>query len=193
MQIVRGFNEVQRMHVARLFWGAFSDKLGAVLGPQEKAVQFIASVLQPRFAFCAVEGDRVLGIAGFKTSEGGLIAGGLSDLTPIYGRFGGLWRGIMLDQLERDLAEGQLLMDGIFVDVAARGKGVGTILLGAIMRHAQSEGHHEVRLDVIDTNPRARALYERQGFEPCGEVDAWPLHRVFGFRKATTMVRRVGP
>ncbi|WP_281858820.1 GNAT family N-acetyltransferase, partial [Litoreibacter halocynthiae] len=104
---------------------------------------------------------------------------------------GGLWRGVLLDQLERDLADGQLLMDGIFVDVAARGKGVGTALLDAIIEQARDAGCHDVRLDVIDTNPRARALYERQGFVASGEVDAWPLHRVFGFRKATTMVREI--
>ncbi|RLJ41080.1 acetyltransferase (GNAT) family protein [Litoreibacter meonggei] len=192
MQIIRGFDEAQRDHVACLFWGAFSGKLGRVLGPEDKALRFISSVLQPRFAICAVEEERLLGIAGFKTVEGGLVGGALSDLTPIYGGFGGLWRGLLLDQLERNLADGQLLMDGIFVDEAARGKGVGTALLDAIVAYADAAGCHEVRLDVIDTNPRARALYERQGFEPCGEVDAWPLHRVFGFRKATTMVRRVG-
>ena len=189
MQIVHGFDDAQRDHVARLFWGAFSGKLGLVLGPEKKALRFISGVLQPRFAICAIEGDHLLGVAGYKTPEGGLVAGELSDLTPIYGWFGGLWRGLLLDQLERDLADGQLLMDGIFVDEAARGKGVGTALLDAILIHARDEGAREVRLDVIDTNPRARALYERQGFEPCGEVDAWPLHRVFGFRKATTMVR----
>ena len=191
MQIVRGFEETQRNHVARLFWGAFSGKLGWVLGPEEKALRFIASILQPRFAICAVEGQQLLGIAGFRKTEGGLVAGGLTDITPIYGWFGGVWRGLLLDQLERNLVDGQLLMDGIFVDEAARGKGVGTALLDAIVAHADGAGCHEVRLDVIDTNPRARALYERQGFEPSGEVDAWPLHRVFGFRTATTMVRRL--
>ncbi|EPX77222.1 GNAT family N-acetyltransferase [Litoreibacter arenae] len=191
MQVVHGFDETQRERVARLFWGAFSGKLGSVLGPEERALRFITSVLQPQFAICAAEGDRLLGVAGFKTAEGGLVGGELSDLTPLYGRFGGLWRGLLLDQLERDLADGQLLMDGIFVDEAARGKGVGTALLDAIVKHASDGGFHEVRLDVIDSNPRARALYERQGFEPRGQVDAWPLHRIFGFRKATTMVYRI--
>ncbi|SDW64199.1 GNAT family N-acetyltransferase [Litoreibacter albidus] len=191
MQITRGFEEGQRDHVARLFWGAFGGKLGRVLGPDAKARHFISSVLQPQFALCAVEAGQLLGVAGFKTSQGGLVGGELSDLTPIYGRFGGLWRGVLLDQLERDLTDGQLLMDGIFVDEAARGKGVGTALLDAVIRHAGEVGAQEVRLDVIDTNPRARALYERRGFVPSGEVDAWPLHHVFGFRKATTMVYRI--
>ncbi|SFR33103.1 GNAT family N-acetyltransferase [Litoreibacter janthinus] len=189
MQMKHGFLESQRDHVSRLFWGAFSDKLGSILGPEDKGLRFIRRVLQPEFAISAIEDGQLLGVAGFKTSDGGLVAGGLSDLTPIYGTFGGVWRGLVLDRLERKLEDGQLLMDGIFVDEAARGKGVGTALLGAILGHARDHGYTEVRLDVIDKNPRARALYEREGFTPRGEVDAWPFHRVFGFRKATTMVR----
>jgi GNAT superfamily N-acetyltransferase len=192
VQIVHGFDEGQRDHVSRLFWGAFSGKLEPILGPEDRALRFISSVLHPRFAMCAVEDGKLLGVAGFKTPEGGLVGGGLSDMTPIYGWFGGLWRGLLLEQLERDLSDGQLLMDGIFVDETARGKGVGTALLEAVMDHARDHGFCEVRLDVIDRNPRARALYERQGFVARGEVDAWPLHRVFGFRKAATMVRQIG-
>ena len=93
--------------------------------------------------------------------------------------------------MERELTEGQLLMDGIFVDEAARGRGVGTLLLDAVLAQAKSTGAREVRLDVIDSNPRARALYERQGFTAYGEVDTWPLHKIFGFRKAVQMRRFV--
>lgn len=191
MEIVQGFTDAQRADVARLFWDAFSGKLGRVLGPPEKGRAFITSVLNPEFAFCAVDGDQVLGVAGFKTADGGLVGGGLSDMTPLYGWFGGVWRGVLLDQLERDLSDGQLLMDGIFVDGTARGQGVGTALLDAVLAHAKALGSTEVRLDVIDSNPRARALYERVGFIPCGTVKTWPLNHVFGFREATTMVRQL--
>ena len=47
---------------------------------------------------------------------------------------------------------------------AARGQGVGTALLKAIIAEGRRRGYAEVRLDVIDTNPRATALYERIGF-----------------------------
>lgn len=189
MEIVQGFTEAQRGDVARLFWDAFSGKLNRVLGPPELGRAFIASVLNPDFALCAVEDEHVVGVAGFKTSEGGLVGGDLSDLTPLYGWFGGLWRGVLLDQLERNLSEKQLLMDGIFVDAAARGQGVGTRLLDAVLTHAKCLSCTEVRLDVIDSNTRARALYERVGFTPSGSVKTGPLRHVFGFREATTMVR----
>jgi ribosomal protein S18 acetylase RimI-like enzyme len=81
-----------------------------------------------------------------------------------------------------------LLLDGIFVAEDTRGMGVGTQLLTAIKDFAVIEEYKEIRLDVINTNPRAKALYEREGFAPVGEVKAGMLSGVLGFSKATTMV-----
>jgi RimJ/RimL family protein N-acetyltransferase len=46
-----------------------------------------------------------------------------------------------------------------------------------------------VRLDVIDTNRRARALYERLGFAVEKTDDIGLLRFVFGFRRSHTMVK----
>jgi len=73
----------------------------------------------------------------------------------------------------------------------ARSQGVGTALLDAICEEAKSRGFAQVRLDVIDTNARAKALYLRHGFE-AGEVQPIGLLKhVFGFETATVMVRQV--
>ncbi|HBS22587.1 MULTISPECIES: GNAT family N-acetyltransferase [Thalassospira] len=172
-----------------LFWQAFRQKLAPVLKPEDKALQFLRRVVDPAHAISAVSSDGdLLGIAGFKTPAGAFIGGTLSDICAIYGALGGLWRGVLIDILERDLSEGGLLMDGIFVDPDARRKGVGTALLDAIAREARARDLAQVRLDVIDTNPRARALYERCGFV-AGEVQELGLLRhLFGFRTATTMM-----
>jgi len=82
-------------------------------------------------------------------------------------------------------------MDGIFVAPAARGHGVGTALLDATIAEARTRGYAEVRLDVIDSNPRARALYERVGFVAKDTQQLGPLRHIFGFKSATTMVRAV--
>lgn len=79
-------------------------------------------------------------------------------------------------------------MDGIVVSDAARGQGIGTRLLAAIKDEALARGCTSVRLDVIDSNPRARALYEREGFVAGHRSDLGPLRHLFGFRSATEMV-----
>ena len=190
MIISSGFPERDRAQIAALYWEAFGQKLGRVMGPRDRALQFFEAVLDPAHAICAhtANGD-LLGVAGFKTHAGALVGGGMGDLARVYGWVGAMWRVALLALLERDTENDRFLMDGIFVAPAARGQGVGTALLDAIADKARSRGHSEVRLDVIDTNPRARALYERQGFVAIKTQDLGVLRHVFRFDSATTMVR----
>lgn len=186
-----GFAEAERPRVAALYWEAFARKLGRVLGPADLAQAFLANAMDPGFAIVARDADgRIMGLAGYKTADGALVSGGFVELSRAYGRLGAMWRGALLSLIARPVAPGVLLMDGICVAAEARGQGVGAALLDAIKRHAQAGGMTHVRLDVIDTNPRARALYERQGF--VAQETAWigPLRLIFGFRSATRMIWR---
>jgi len=183
-----GFPEGQRRHVAQLYWQAFSGKLGGILGPEDKAVTFFARVLDPRFSISIMSASgEVLGVAGYKTREGGLVGGELRDLQAVYGWIGGLWRGLAMSALDRHVSADILLMDGIFVSPAARGTGIGGRLLDAIAQEARIRKLRGVRLDVIDTNPRAKALYLRKGFVPVEEQKLGPLKWIFGFSTATGM------
>ena len=187
-----GFQDAHRAEVARLFWEAFEGKLGFAMGPRHKALAFIEPNLQRAFAFSALDaGGNLLGVAGIKTAKGGLLTGDLPELSAVYGWWGGLWRGLVLEQFERPLNEDTLLMDGIFVRAEARGTGVGSALLKSVLWTAEMNGYSAVRLDVIDTNTRARALYERWGFEPAGKITTGAFAPIFGFRSATTMFRKV--
>jgi len=188
-QIAFGFAPEERQTAALLFWSAFQDKLWRLLAPEARAVAFLADVLSPDHAISARAPDgRLLGLAGIKTDRGGLMGGGLRDLARVYGRAGALWRGSLLALLERRIEPGTLLMDGICVAEDARGMGVGTALLSAVKSHAVEIGVDAVRLDVVDTNQRARALYLREGFEPAGDEDLGVLRHVFGFRRSTPMI-----
>lgn len=192
MRIEAGFRPAHKAQVARLFWQAFQGKLAGVLGPTPRALTFLEATLTPEHAICALDDSGgLLGVVGFKTAQGGLVDAAWSDMRHHYGLLGGIWRSLLLNTLERPLAEGQLLMDGIFVDARARGQGVGRALLDAVCQTAQARGCAEVRLDVIDTNPRARALYEREGFMAQGQEHTGPLRPVFGFSSATRMVKRL--
>lgn len=188
MQILKGFPEHQRAEVAGLFWQAFSGKLGRVMAPKARALDFIEHALCPDNAFSAQSHDgRLLGVAGFKTARGGLVAGAYSQLARSYGWFGALWRGSLLDVMDRPLAPGQMLIDGLFVAEAARGLGVGTALIEAVVAEALRCGMQEVRLEVVEGNDRARALYERRGFVPVGEFRLGAFSHLFAFSHATTM------
>ncbi|MEO1192307.1 MAG: GNAT family N-acetyltransferase [Pseudomonadota bacterium] len=190
--IQKGIPAGERERAAALYWVAFSSKLGRVMRPEQKALAFLAAAINPDFGYAAIAQDgRLLGVAGFKTSEGGLVGGGFRSLARVYGVLGAMWRAPLLALLERKLEPDLLLMDGICVAPEARGLGIGAALLDAVVAEAEARGLTAVRLDVIDSNPRARALYERKGFRPAGEETIGPLRWLFGFQTATTLLKPV--
>jgi ribosomal protein S18 acetylase RimI-like enzyme len=195
MIVTKGFSDRDRSRIAALYWGAFGPKLNFAMGPRDKALAYFERVMSPEHAYCARDPDgTLLGVAGFKTAEGALVGGTFRDMAQVYGIAGAAWRVLVLSALERDVENLRFLMDGIFVEPAAQGRGVGSCLLEAIAQEAAARGYEEVRLDVIDSNARARALYERRGYRAVGHHATGPLSRhVFGFRSATTMVRRLQP
>lgn len=189
VKISDGFDETQRAKAISLFWESFRGKLSLLMSPEEKALAFLSLVADPKHAISAIKADgSLIGVAGFKTSGGSFVGGELGDLQSVYGSFGGLWRGVLLSLLESPLQPDTLLMDGIFVAEEARGQGVGSTLLKAIKAKAEELNCSKVRLDVIDSNPRARALYEKQNFVTENTSNLGPLRHLFGFRKSTTMV-----
>ncbi|MCM0752670.1 N-acetyltransferase [Brucella pseudogrignonensis] len=189
--VEKGLRHDHRDPAAVAYWDAFSRKLHFPLGPSHKAIAFIRRVLDPGHAISAVSSQgKFLGVAGFKTRSGAFVDGEYADLVGIYGAISATVRGLLVGALERKCDEQTLLMDGIVVTPAARGLGVGTALLAAIEKHAIDLGLTQVRLDVIDTNARARSLYERQGFKEHSTYSTGPLRCLFGFSRATTMFKR---
>jgi GNAT superfamily N-acetyltransferase len=188
ISIEQGLRADHRDAAAALFWEAFKGKLMPVMKPEAKALAFLRRAIDPSHAISAVsERGDLLGIVGFKTTEGGFVGGGLSEMSKVYGPVGGFWRGLLLSVLERPVEAGTLLMDGIFVSASARGQGVGTMLLDAVRVKAIEFGLARIRLDVIDSNPRARALYERRGFVAQDTSETGLFRHVFGFRASTRM------
>lgn len=188
----RGLPDSLRPAAARLYWQAFGGKLGTVLGPDARAVAYLVRVIRADHVIVALDDSgALLGLAGFKTPRGSFAGGTPADLAAVYGRFGGWWRGLLFAWLGREVDNDRFLIDGICVAREARGQGVGSALLDALCDEARSRGYAAVRLDVIDTNWRARALYERQGFLPVDTRPIGLLRHVFGFAAATTMVRPV--
>jgi len=93
-----------------------------------------------------------------------------------------------LGLFERSPRQGELLMDGITVSADYRGQGVGTQLFDALVDYAKENGYQAIRLDVIDTNPHARRLYDRLGFVAERTNNFEVLRPLLGFGAATTMV-----
>lgn len=190
IRIEQGLPDHLRREAALLYWQAFGPKLGRVLGPERLALIYLQRVMRADHCLTAYDMDgRLVGLAGFKTPKGSFAGGSEEDLRAIYGPFGGRWRTFVLRLLGNDGDTERFLLDGLCVSDAVRGQGVGTELLEAIVDEGRHRGYGAVRLDVVDTNWRARALYERQGFVLDRTEGIGPLRLIFGFNAAHTMVR----
>ncbi|MEU9033504.1 GNAT family N-acetyltransferase [Streptomyces sp. NPDC048352] len=188
----RGIPAGAERRAAELYWGAFGRKLGPALNPPDKAVAFLASHLNADRAVCAVLDGRLVGLAGYQLGGRALTGGSASAVLNAYGHLRGLHRLLVLALFERHPAPGQLVMDGIAVEAGLRGRGVGSALIEEVAAVAAEQGCRQIRLDVIDTNPRARELYERRGFTAVRTEPTPYLRRLLGFGAVTTMHRPVG-
>ena len=191
MRVEVGLPEALRRDAAHLYWQAFGGKLGAVLGPEARALRFLERVIRLDQVIVARDGDQLLGLAGFKTPQGSFAGGSPADMRAVYGRIGAFWRMALIGLLSRDIDNDRFLLDGICVAPQRRGQGIGAALMAEIAAEAARRGYSAVRLDVVDDNFRARALYERLGFRAVKQQRLGPLRHIFGFAVATTMVREL--
>jgi ribosomal protein S18 acetylase RimI-like enzyme len=181
-----------RAEAALLYWQAFGSKLGLVMGPQDRALAYLHRVIRADHAIIAVsDSGRLLGLAGFKTPQGSFAAGNADEMRASYGIFGGTWRARLLGFLSDEIDNENFLLDGLCVVSDRHGQGIGSALMSAIAAEARLRGYASVRLDVIESNTRALALYHRLGFVEIKRAEIGVLRHVFGFRAAVTMVRQL--
>ncbi|MDD8023935.1 MAG: GNAT family N-acetyltransferase [Paracoccaceae bacterium] len=188
--IGHGLRPEHRTAAALLYWQAFGGKLGRVMGPEPKALRFIERVMSERHVITAFDATgQLLGVIGYRTHGGSFVGGDRHDLAAVYGRVGAAWRNACLAVLASDQEARVMIVDGLAVSATARGMGVGAALIEALCREAQARGYRELRLDVVGENLRARALYERLGFQVQRRSDSRLTALIFGFHTAFVMAR----
>lgn len=189
--IVRGVPPSGRDRAAELYAEAFGAKLRIALGDGPRVRRLLAATVREDRVICAVHARRVVGVLGFHAGGAGAFQVRHRDVAAACSPWSAWWRLLLLAPLERRERPGELLLDGICVDSSVRGLGIGTALLDAATELAREHGAASVRLSVIDSNPRARALYERLGFEAVRTESIGALRGLYGFEAATEMVRPV--
>jgi ribosomal protein S18 acetylase RimI-like enzyme len=84
------------------------------------------------------------------------------------------------------------------VHPALQSYGIGTVLIQAAEQRIRARGLHRAELGVEDSNPRARALYERLGYAAYGsERDSWDQEAADGtitrYETMLTLMRKELP
>ena len=74
------------------------------------------------------------------------------------------WRGIQFERIVCPAVPGVAYIAHFTVVPELRGHGIGRAFLRHLLDRAREQGYPRAALDVADSNPRARALYEGLGF-----------------------------
>jgi ribosomal protein S18 acetylase RimI-like enzyme len=180
----------------RLQVEALKEKLLPVLGNADRAEAALSSGLAPGRCLAAVCGPKLVGAAAVQTVEGSFLNPTFKPMIDEYGLWGGCFRLWGLRLLRHRTKKDEWYVDGIAVKEELRGRGVGTGLLHALEKEARRRGINKLSLEVVDTNPRAKALYERLGFIETRRETIRPFNRIYGFpfESATLMLKSLaGP
>ncbi|WP_043471904.1 GNAT family N-acetyltransferase [Arthrobacter sp. Rue61a] len=191
LSITHGFDDTDRLVVALLYWEAFERKLRPGFSDNRDGVGVLQAAVRSDRFLVARSISRIVGVCGFHSTGAGALDLSWSLLRSRLSTAAALRAWLLLSPLGRAEKAGTLTLDGICVDRTARGSGVGTALLDAAYDLAVTAGASAVRLSVVDTNPRARSLYERQGFVPRNSGNLGILAPIYGFDHYTTMERGV--
>jgi len=190
--IHHGWANNLRQEVTAIYDEAFGQKMFLAVPSHKERQTLLAQSFKPEYSFVALYDNKVVGVAGFKTNEGAFTDGiNYADLIKSLGMLAGNWAALIFTLYERELSHGELILDGIAVHPEYRGKGVGTALLENIVSFATKSNYKTVRLDVIDSNIKARKLYEREGFKHVNTEHFPYLRWLLGFGSSTTLVRDI--
>ena len=156
----------------------------------DRRLGVLTASLNPHRGIAATRGSDLVGIAGFHHDGKSLTSGmSFSMLRRVLGTPGAIRAVLVLMLFERRTKPGELLMDGIVVKEDHRGEGIGSGLFMELEAFARGNEYTSIHLDVVDTNPGARRLYERLGFVPIRTERTPYLKNVMGFSASTTMVK----
>ena len=183
-----------RVSSLQLYFNALKEKLEPLLGSDSRAQEALASNLGTSKCLVAICNQKLIGILGIQAGNGGFVNPTLKTMVKVYGILGGLIRMGGLAILHHRTTPDELYVDGVAVADDMRGNGIGSRLFELLEKKATKNNIRKISLEVIDSNPRARALYERLGFVITKKQSIWPLNLFikFTFRSATLMVKMMG-
>ncbi len=188
-----GIPKGNRVQVATLLYDTFEYKFRYVLGPRNKGIPFITHYINERYTLVALVQNQVVGVAGIKLKDGEFLKIKLGPWLRSYH----LWalRGILIGFpiFINTTKFDELKIDSIAVIKAMRSQGIGTRLIDEIKTFSSARGFQRISLDVINTNIRARILYERTGFRIIKFIPIpRPWSSFLGFTGVFEMVYEIG-
>lgn len=161
------------------FMDAFEEKLLPLLGTREQAIRLLSPNLSHELCLTAFYHKQLVGVLGIHTKQKGFLNPSFLAMLREYGLARGMHRFFGLLLLEHTVRKTEWYVEGVAVDAKMRGRSIGTTLLKTFERLAREKGMHTICLEVIDTNPGAKTLYERLGYVVTKHSSVWPFNYLY--------------
>ncbi|MDO8916195.1 MAG: GNAT family N-acetyltransferase [Coriobacteriia bacterium] len=173
---------------------AFAEKIAHELRPrsEEQLVRLVTSGISREHALVAAARDgSLIGVAGVAAPGRPFFHIPFAVLRREFGLPGALtrWAYSLLEVAAAPRRPGTRRVEVLAVAAGSRGRGVGSALLDAAADGARQEGAKRLILEVVDTNGRAKELYERAGFRATRTVRSGALTAGAGYRAIHFMRR----
>ena len=151
-------------------------------GNKQKAITLIASTLEDDRIFVAVKNKKVIGFAGLQYHKKSFSNPTLSNIVSIYGLLTFRTLPFFLVSSMNKPKSYQLHLESLAVIKNEQGKGIGTKLLNATINYAKENNFSQIKLEVIQTNPKAKKLYQKMGFKTSRITKIpYPFSYIMGF------------
>ncbi|MHB1336796.1 MAG: GNAT family N-acetyltransferase [Candidatus Humimicrobiaceae bacterium] len=168
-------------HAIEIYYCAFKRKIKALIKSKEKALAIYKKSLNADRVLYAVLDEKVVGIAGLHYDNKNFVEIKYKDLREYFNPIFSYFVYFIYRKMSPELKNDVIRIDSIAVDEDARGQGIGSILIEKVVEFAKDKGFKEVILEVVDTNPKAKKLYEKIGFNEKKLVKFYFTSRVAGF------------
>lgn len=172
MEILTTFpTEEQKREIVNLFIKSFlkNFKNLKIFSKNEKKIfDYLFKNLNYPNIICAVNEGKIAGVLGFKNINKSLINYDKSNFIELFGYFSGYYKYLknrLTGFFESTPKKDEVVIEMIAVSSEFRSKGTGTFLINQIFDIGKKENKSKILLKVVNTNPRAKSLYEKLGFQ----------------------------
>ena len=181
IKITNEINETQLNQAIEIYYFAFKQKIRPLIKSKEKAIAVYKKGLNYDRIFYAVIENNVVGLVGLYYEKKNFIDIEYSNLRKHFNPFRSFFIYSIYRLISSKIKEDVLRIDSLAVKESVRGLGIGSQLIDKVFQFAKSKGFNEVILEVVDTNPKAKKLYEKIGFKEKKLVKYYFLTRSAGF------------
>ena len=163
--------EEQKIEIVNLFFENFSkifQNLKLFSKDNKKLLEYLGKNLNYENVICIINEDEIIGVLGFKVINKSFINYKRSNFIEVFGHFGGNYRylsNMFIGFFESVPKKDEIVIEMVAVNSKFRSMGIGTLLINQILDIGKKEKKSKILLEVVNTNPRAKFLYEKLGFQ----------------------------